>query len=60
MLGVALVTRVISIVDAVRDARSSNRQLDNSFSQTDRFNYEINLDPLSDTRQVSFTLFTPF
>ena len=60
MLGVAVVTRVISIVDAVRDARSSNRQLDNSFSQTDRFNYEINLDPLSDTRQVSFTLFTPF
>jgi len=60
MLGVAVVTRVISIVDAVRDARKINRRLDNSFSQTDRLNYEISVDPFSDTRQVNFTLFTPF
>lgn len=60
MLGVALVTRVISIVDAVRDARGMQRRINDTFAQNNRFNYRVSFNPLDETRQVNFTLFTPY
>ena len=59
-LGLAAVTRIISVIDAVRDARKQERRLDNEFSRTNKFNYKFSVNPFSETRQIKFTLYTPF
>lgn len=60
MIGLAVLNRVVSIIDAVRDARRSQRTLDASFSVSEKIRYRFEVDPFSGHRQVSFTLFTPF
>ncbi len=62
MLGLAVVNRVISIVDAIRDVRRHNSRIgeDNSeFSKTDTYKLQFSIHPESDT-QVRLTLLTPF
>ena len=60
MLGVAIVTRVVSIVDAVRDAVRHNKKVEFEFSQTDDFHLKLDVDPLNSRQQVRLTLSTPF
>ena len=60
MVGVAIVTRVVSIVDAVRDAIRHNKKVEFEFSQTDDFHLKLDVDPLSSRQQVRLTLSTPF
>jgi len=60
MIGVAIVARVISVIDAVRDAIRMNRRVDAGFSQSDQRPIEFDIDPFSSRRQVSLTLYTPF
>jgi hypothetical protein len=60
MLGVAIVTRVVSIVDAVRDAIRHNRKVEFEFSQTDDFHLKLDVDPLNPRQQVRLTISTPF
>ncbi len=52
MIGLAVLNRVVSIIDAIRDAKRSQRALDSSFS--------IEIDPFSVNRQITLTLFTSF
>jgi len=59
-LGVAAVTRVISIIDAIRDARKQQRRIGSDFTQENKINYKFSVHPFSDTRQFSLTLYTPF
>lgn len=58
MVGVAVVSRVLSVIDAIRDAKRANNNLDRGFSDTAPLKLEI--DPLSPTRQVAITFRTPF
>ena len=60
MIGVAIVNRLISIIDAVRDAKRAGRRLDNSFPQETNNGFSIDIDPLDPRRQLTVTVFTPF
>ena len=59
MIGVAIVNRLISVIDAIRDAKRAGRRLDDTFSDTDKWNYKIKLNPFSASRQISLTIYTP-
>jgi hypothetical protein len=56
-IGLAIVSRVISVVDAVRDTKRANNRLDEDFSQAP---VKLEIDPLSATRQVAISVRTPF
>ena len=58
MIGLAVVNRIMSVIDAVRDARRSRSLIDQDFTAAPRYKFEI--DPLSRRDQVRFTLFTNF
>jgi hypothetical protein len=62
MLGLAVVNRVISIVDAIRDVKRHNAgigQEKSEFSKADSYKLQFSIHPESDT-QVRLTLLTPF
>ena len=56
-IGLAIVSRVISVVDAIRDVKRANNRLDQDFSQAP---VKLEIDPLSATRQVTLSVRTPF
>ncbi len=60
MLGAALVNRVISIVDAVRDARRALRRLENPFSRNSNKKLKLVINPFRANYQIRLTLFTDF
>jgi hypothetical protein len=59
MIGLLVLNRVVSVIDAVRDAKRSQRIFDGSFGQTGRIRYRFDVNPFSSRQQISFTLFTP-
>jgi len=62
MIGVAIVDRVISVIDAVRSASRYNRRIggsDFSAGETDG-RLRLSIDPLHNSRQVSLTLYPGF
>ncbi len=61
MIGLALINRVVSIIDVVRDVKRSRHKLDTfEFSAGDKIRYRFEIDPFSHYQQVSFTLYPPF
>ncbi len=58
MIGVAIVSRVISVVDAILATHKYNRGVETSFTQLDRKPVEFHLDPMSSTSQVSLLIHT--
>ncbi|MBK7141684.1 MAG: hypothetical protein IPH75_06365 [bacterium] len=56
-IGIALVTRVVSIIDAVRDVKRYNSRLDREFSEAP---VRLELNPFSPTKQVVLSVRTPF
>lgn len=56
-IGLAIVSRVVSVVDAIRDVKRSNNRLDQDFSQAP---VKLEIDPLSSTQQVTLSIRTPF
>lgn len=60
MIGLAILNRVVSVIDAVRDAKRSRHTFDASFGSSGGIHYRFDVDPFSSRRQVSLTLFTPF
>jgi len=60
MIGLAILNRVVSVIDAVRDAKRSRHTFDASFGNTGEIRYRFDVDPFSSRRQISLTLFTPF
>lgn len=59
MLGLAIVNRIVSIVDAVRDVHRHNAQIANDFSSTDGYKFQFSIHPESNT-QLQLTILTPF
>lgn len=61
MIGLAIVTRIVSIVDAVRDAKRAQRTIDDTgFSIAGSIKYRVELNPFNPDRPVSMALFTRF
>ncbi len=57
VVGMAVLTRVISIIDAVRDTRRMNRRIDFSNTENDQ-KFKLTLSPLNSKTQLKLTLFT--
>ncbi|MCB2229342.1 hypothetical protein KQH82_01415 [bacterium] len=61
MLGVAVVGRIISVIDAIRDGQRLNKQLTaESFSMRDRPDMKLSINPFSSKTQISLTFYTDF
>ena len=60
MIGVAVVDRIISVIDAVRATRKHNRQMHSEFTSNDKTSYKFAVHPFSDTRQISLTVYPSF
>ncbi|MEW5994150.1 MAG: hypothetical protein AB1744_07115, partial [Candidatus Zixiibacteriota bacterium] len=58
MIGLAIVNRVVSVIDAVRDARRTQRRMKSEFGDTGGRRLKIDVDPFDTHRQVRVTLFT--
>lgn len=58
MIGLAVVSRVVSVIDAILDTRRLNRAAESSFSQSDQRNVEFVFNPLSSTGQVALVIHT--
>jgi len=61
MVGLAVVNRIVSIIDAVRDAKRSKREIKGSeFSLVRGVNYRIEIDPFDQNRPLAMSLFKRF
>ena len=61
MVGLAIVNRFVSIIDAVRDARRARREIKGSdFSIVKGVNYRIEIDPFDVERPLAMSLFKRF
>jgi len=60
MIGIAIVDRIISIVDAVRDGRKMKRSIGKSFSATDGRKLKLSVNPFRKKNQIKLTLATNF
>ena len=59
MIGVAVVARVVSIIDAVRNVKRVNRRISRSASLEGQ-NWQLTVDPLDQKRQVRFSFYPGF
>ena len=59
MIGVAVVNRLISVIDSIRDAKRASRRIDDSFGDKKKLNYKFSVHPFSDSRQICLTIYTP-
>lgn len=61
MVGLAVVNRIVSIIDAVRDAKRSQREIKGSeFSIVQGVNYRIEIDPFDKNRPLAMSLYKRF
>lgn len=60
MIGVAIVDRVIAVIDAVRGARRANNRLGGSFSGEEQPTYKFSVNPFSSRNQIKLTLYPGF
>ena len=60
MIGIAIVSRIVSVIDAVRDAKRARRQLDDRFSRHAGKKLRLALDPFCSGNQIRLTLTTDF
>jgi hypothetical protein len=58
MIGLAVVNRIVSVIDAVRDARRQERTIDDTFSSADKSRVKLAFDPMSERRQMKLTIMT--
>ena len=57
MIGVAVVDRIVSVVEAVRSARRANRRIGESSSRGGGASFKFSVDPFRSSRQVSLTFY---
>jgi len=58
LIGVAVLNRIISVIDSVRDAKRANNKI-GGFSVEEQRKFEFSVTPFK-KQQVSITMFTPF
>lgn len=59
MIGVAIVNRLISVIDSIRDAKRASRRIDDSFTDSRKLNYKLSVNPFSASNQIRLTIYTP-
>lgn len=60
MIGIAVVDRLISIIDAVRGARRANNELKTDFASSDKPAYKISVNPFNSRNQFKLTIYPGF
>lgn len=61
IIGVMIVNRVVSIIDAIRDVSRANNKISNDeFSDKNNWKLKFSVNPLSTKNQVKLTVMTPF
>ncbi len=60
MIVAAIGNRIISIIDAIRDAKHTGTSEKIDISDENSYNYKFAIDPLSYNRQFTLTVMTPF
>lgn len=60
MIGLMIVNRIVSIIDAVRDARRYEAKVDESFTDAGGVQLHFDVDPFDDYKPVSLTLVKRF
>ena len=60
MIGIAIVNRLISIIDSVRDARRAQRSFSSGFSGLETDSYKVELDPFNSRQQIRLTMYPGF
>jgi len=61
MIGVAIVDRIISVIDAIRDGQRLNKQFSTeSFATRGRSDMKLRINPFASKTQVSLTFYTDF
>ncbi len=57
MIGIAIIDRVVSIIDAVRGARRANNRLKGTFGASEQPAYKFSVNPFSSRNQIQLTIF---
>lgn len=61
MLGVAVLDRIVAVIDAIRSGRQHNKRVEQStFSQTERPYFKLRITPFSSGQQVKLTFYADF
>lgn len=60
MIGAAIVNRLISIIDTVRDVKRSKGKFKNNIFSDSKKKFKLDINPLSLNSQVTLTFYTPF
>ena len=61
LVGLAVVNRIVSIIDAVRDAKRTNSEIKEAdFSLVGKIKYRLEINPFSNNKPVSFALVARF
>ena len=60
MLGLVVLNRIVSVIDAIRSSKKANRTIDEygSSEETDKTNYRFSIDPFNSKQQLTLTIFT--
>ena len=60
MIVIAIVNRIVSVIDVVRDVRSENKKVATNISTVEEKKYKFSINPLSNTTQIKFTFYPSF
>ncbi|KAA3636308.1 MAG: hypothetical protein DWP97_03025 [Calditrichaeota bacterium] len=60
MIVIAIVNRLVSVIDVVRDVRSENKKVATNISSVEEKKYKLSINPLSNTTQVKLTIYPSF
>ena len=61
MLGIAILDRIVAVVDAIRSGRQHNRRAEqDSFGQSERPYMKLKITPFANTAQIKLTLYSNF
>jgi len=61
MIGLMIVNRIVSVIDAVRDVKRLQREVDaDVLSGSGKIDYRFDIDPFNDDKLISFTVFKRF
>ena len=58
MIGLAVVNRIVSVIDAIRTARRQERALDDAFSEAKTSRIRFSVDPMSQHQQMKLIILT--
>ncbi len=58
MIGLIVLNRIVSVIDAIRSSKDANRTIDEFQSKKEDNNYKFTIDPFNSKQQLTFTILT--